>query len=365
MLRQETLDISQTNLANFGTELEYKIKQAAADGEPAFKRWVVSSTEAGPVTGTFLWRVKNFRLEEVSGDHTPDFFRGDCYLALAVTGSKQRPTCNIFYWIGDNTSIDEAGTAAYKAFELDNVLTARGLHATQYREVCDAESDLFLSYFPGMRIIMGGYDSGFHHVEAQEHKKRLLRVYRDTVVEVPLQWSSLRTNGVFILDAGKTIYQWSGRKVEVRLRAPAMAAVRALDDIRSINSQVIVLTEGETNADTDNFARELGVDIVVIGTSITTIPEEVLVTRGFSFTGVQDPITGRSVANSFHTIRYVTWDGSTFNEVKSKPTEGIYIEDTPQYCTVYAHGATVIAALCAMAYFTWAKKRPVTTKFVL
>jgi Gelsolin repeat len=362
MLRQETLDISQTNLANFGTELEYKIKQASAEGELAFKRWVVDGSVS---TGTFLWRVNNFRLEEVSGDHTPDFFRGDCYLALSVTGSKTHPTCNIFYWIGDSTSIDEAGTVAYKAFELDNVLTARNFHATQYREVCGVESDLFLSNFPGMRILAGGYDSGFHHVEAQEHKNRLLRVYRDTTVEVPLQWGSLRTNGVFILDAGKKIYQWSGRKAEVRLRGPAMAAVRELDDVRGILSQVIVLTEGEICSDSDSFARELGVDVVVTGTTITTIPEEVRGTRGFALADMQDPLTGRSIVNDFVIISYVTWDGKTFNEGKRKPTEGFYIEVTPQYCTVYAPGATPIAALCAMAYFTWAKRRPVTTKFVL
>lgn len=336
------LDISQTNLANFGTDLEYKIKKAAAEGEPAFKRFV--STTAN-IAGTFLWRVHNFKLEEVcggdgnimsehtSGAQTANFFRGDCYLALHV---RPKAIPNIYYWIGDSSSIDEAGTCAYKAFELDNIL---GMRARQYREVCGNETDAFRALFPGMRILDGGYDSGFHHVSAgSHHQTRLLRVYADKVVEVPMDGSSLRSNGVFILDAGLQLYQWTGANAPISLRAPAMKAVRALDDERGSGVEIFVLTEVSTSGPADIMF-------------LKTLNSE----GGPYF----DDSATREV--STEAARIIAWDGTTFHEVP-RYEGGISIHDEHTRCTVY--GPLPQAALCSMAYFTWAKKDPVHTVFV-
>lgn len=107
--------------------------------------------------------------------------------------------------------------------------------ATQYREVEGKESPLFLSYFkqsgiqylPGesycrhelgiaSRAIMtrailrvGGVASGFHKVEKDVYRTRLLHVKGSRVVrskEVPLTSASLNTGDVFILDAGLKVF---------------------------------------------------------------------------------------------------------------------------------------------------------------
>ena len=357
MLKPQTLNIEETNIAGFGSDLEYKIKQASAEGEPTFKQFV-GGVNANTSARTYMWRVHNFKLEEVSGDKTANFFRGDCYLALSVTGSKTAPVYTIFYWIGSDTSIDEAGTVSYKAFELDNVLTNRtaGTHAVQYREVCGDETELFRSAFPGMRVLDGGYDSGFHHVEKPQRKSRLLRVYTDHLLEVPFEWKSLCANGVFILDAGTKLYQWTGRTAPLRLKAPAMSAVSALDDERGVESQVIVLSEN-SQTDAGEFATLLG------ATSVTTTPEEVSGTGDLKFTGARHIETGRKEI-SRGMLRITKWDGRSFQYVGMRELatgDNIYIEDNGASCTVY--GRLPLAALCVMAYFTWANVQPQSTTF--
>lgn len=64
---------------------------------------------------------------------------------------------NIHFWLGNETSQDEAGTAAYKTVELDDHFN--GI-AVQYREVMNFESAEFLNLFTNFHTIAGGVESG-------------------------------------------------------------------------------------------------------------------------------------------------------------------------------------------------------------
>ncbi|KAK4404610.1 Villin-4 [Sesamum angolense] len=123
-------------------------------------------------SGIEIWRIENFQPVAVPKDLHGKFFTGDSYVILKTTALKSGALRHdIHYWLGKDTSQDEAGTAAIKTVELDAVLGGR---AVQYREVQGHETEKFLSYFKPCIIPQeGGIASGFKHAEAEEHQTRL------------------------------------------------------------------------------------------------------------------------------------------------------------------------------------------------
>jgi len=228
-----------------GSDLEKKVKAASAATE---KAW----TNAGKTTGLQIWRIEKFKVVTVQKEDHGRFYDGDSYIVLNTYKKKESEKLfwDIHFWLGDETSQDEAGTAAYKTVELDTLL---GGEPVQHREVQGYESKLFLSYFtPGPLIMHGGIESGFRHVKPEEYRPRLLHIKGRKYVrvrEVPMKASSLNGGDIFILDLGLKIYQWNGSKAGVTEKSKATILSRALDDERGGKPQVIVLQEGDKDKD--------------------------------------------------------------------------------------------------------------------
>mgnify|MGYP006161609411 CR=1 FL=1 len=55
MIKERNVDWADTNLALFGSDIEKKCKEAAADGEPQWKG-------AGAKVGLQVWRIEQFRV---------------------------------------------------------------------------------------------------------------------------------------------------------------------------------------------------------------------------------------------------------------------------------------------------------------
>ncbi|TPP57258.1 Severin [Fasciola gigantica] len=229
----DELSWKDTNLALFGSDEEKRVKKDAAMTEeawipvmhvrePQLFVWRIEVKDAAmteeawiPVMHVrepqlFVWRIEKFRLTPINPNDYGQFFNGDSYIVLNVYERNNKLNYDVHFWIGRSSTQDEYGTAAYKTVELDTLLD--GI-CVQHREVEGYESNLFKSYFPNLRILNGGIESGFRHVTPNQYQPRLLhfRLQDKKLVvmqEVDLSANSLKSDDVFILDLGSSAYQW-------------------------------------------------------------------------------------------------------------------------------------------------------------
>ncbi|XP_022755448.1 villin-4-like isoform X4 [Durio zibethinus] len=216
------------------------------DLDPAFQG-------AGQKAGIEIWRIENFRPVPVPKLSYGKFFTGDSYVILKTTGSKSGALRHdIHYWLGKDTTQDEAGAAAVKTVELDAALGGR---AVQYREVQGHETEKFLSYFKPCIIPQeGGVTSGFKHVH-EEHKARLFVCRGKHVVhvkEVPFARSSLNHDDIFILDTKSKIFQFNGSNSSIQERAKALEVVQYIKDTyHDGKCEVAAIEDGRLMADAE------------------------------------------------------------------------------------------------------------------
>uniref|UniRef100_A0A7S3Q837 Gelsolin-like domain-containing protein n=1 Tax=Chaetoceros debilis TaxID=122233 RepID=A0A7S3Q837_9STRA len=232
--------IKDSNLALIGGPLDRAIRKSTAESE---WNWEGAGTSAG----IQIWRVENVRDEHGNPNfginkwpenRNGEFYNGDSYIVLqTVDNGVGGFDCDIYFWIGENSSQDEYGVAAYKAVELDDLL---GDAPIQHREVQYFESAEFLNCFPkdSIKYLDGGIDGGFRQVGEDSgslnvniaHRlylvKKIDRVTRCT--QVPLASSSMNQSDAFVLDAGSVIYSWFGENCSPFEKSKASAIAHNL-----------------------------------------------------------------------------------------------------------------------------------------
>ncbi|CAN6915367.1 unnamed protein product [Brassica oleracea] len=223
------------------------------DLDPAFQG-------AGQKAGIEVWRIENFSPTPIPKSSIGKFFTGDSYIVLKTTALKTGALRHdIHYWLGKDTSQDEAGTAAVKTVELDAALGGR---AVQYREVQGHETEKFLSYFKPCIIPQeGGVASGFKHVEAEEHITRLfvcrgkhvVHVKEASQIPVAFARSSLTHDDIYILDTKSKIFQFNGSNSSIQERAKALEVVQYIKDTYHDGTcEVATVEDGRLMADADS-----------------------------------------------------------------------------------------------------------------
>lgn len=209
----------------------------------------------GQRIGTEIWRIENFQPVPLPKSDYGKFYMGDSYIVLQTSPGKGGAYLyDIHFWIGKDTTQDEAGTAAIKTVELDAVLGGR---AVQHRELQGHESDKFLSYFkPCIIPLEGGIASGFKKPEEEEFETRLYICKGKRSVrlkQVPFSRSSLNHDDVFILDTKSKIYQFNGANSNIQERAKALEVIQYFKEkYHEGKCDVAIVDDGKLVAESDS-----------------------------------------------------------------------------------------------------------------
>jgi len=236
--------LEDSNMANYGSEEHKEMRKDAAKKEKAWEN-------VGAEKGLQIWRIEKFKVKHWPKDKYGEFYGGDSYIILHTKENDEgKKEYDVFFWLGAETSQDEAGTAAYKTVELDDYL---GDEPVQYREVQGNESKKFLGCFPKVTILEGGVDSGFRHVKAKEYKPRLLHVTgfkkHVQVNQVKMDTANLNDSDSFVLDAGLSIYQFNGSKSSAWEKRKANAIVDELQASRHGKVKTTLIIDGVDDGD--------------------------------------------------------------------------------------------------------------------
>jgi len=242
----EKISWMDTNLALIGSELDHKVKEAAAEGEEAWDG-------IGKEKGIFVWRVEDFKIQPWPEDQYGQFFKGDSYIVLKSEGSDpSNLKHDIHIWIGSESSQDEYGTAAYKMVEADDYLEGA---AVQHRQVEGREADDFMDCFQYLQYLEGGIASGFNKVEPTKEKPLFFRFKsrgkgKGELVQVPMAISSMDSQSGFILYADKaTVWAWQGEDCKI---FDKIACTQKAEELCTL-ATVTVLTQGDGDDEDEEF----------------------------------------------------------------------------------------------------------------
>jgi len=250
--KDKVYKIEDSNIALLGSDLNKKVREAAAKTEKAWDG-------VGKNVGLWVWRIEKFQVHAIEKAQHGKFYEGDSYIVLNTF--KEKPDApklahDIHFWLGKFTTQDEAGTAAYKTVELDDYL---GGVAHQHREVMGYESEQFIGYFGHLQILAGGVESGFRHVEPEKYVTRLLHL-RQTLkkknvrlTQVELNRNELCEGDVFILDAGLKLFQFNAAHAGIMAKRQAGEICRSLKEERHSKPQLVTVEQGENSNDAKEF----------------------------------------------------------------------------------------------------------------
>jgi hypothetical protein len=214
----------------------------------------------GLVEGLQIWRIEKFVPTPVPKEYYGSFYENDSYVVLRTTKVGNVLDHHIHFWIGETSTADEYGTAAYVSVEIDDHF---GGKPVQHREVMGHESDQFRSYFSsGLQILKGGIASGFVHVDTQaSFKVRLLHIKGKRhiqVTEVPLSCNSLNSGDVFVLHTFTTIFQWVGKECSAFERNKGGTFATALREQGHFKQPIVTIEDGGKDDNQPDFWKALG-----------------------------------------------------------------------------------------------------------
>ena len=211
-----------------------------------------------------VFAVKNFKLEPLDSSKYGEFYGGDSYVISYTYLVSGRERGLIYFWLGNDSTSDERGTAALLTKEMDDT-KYRG-SATQIRVTQGKEPPHFRSIFRGLMIVhSGGNASGFAGVEGNtkdESDTALFHVKGTNPsntcgVQVACSASSLNGEDCFVLVDPSNCYMWFGNASDGAEQAAANGIAEQLSKTfqNTGGRSVSQIKEGEED---DSFWAALG-----------------------------------------------------------------------------------------------------------
>ncbi|EFJ40169.1 actin-binding protein gelsolin [Volvox carteri f. nagariensis] len=188
---------------------------------------------------------------------------GDCYLVLDTFMADGRIRHHIHFWLGKDTSADEAGSVAIFAAQLDESL---GGGPIQFRQPQGSESTEFLRLFPRLKYMAGGYASGFRDAaKGPRGAPGPVRLYQIKsasktcvqVFEVPCCLASLNHGDCFLLEdvGARLLWVWHGSAANIREKTRAIEAGNAFKEGTGIRLSVLDDGDDVSNEAVAFFSR--------------------------------------------------------------------------------------------------------------
>ncbi|KAM4697985.1 protein flightless-1 homolog [Rhinophrynus dorsalis] len=214
--------------------------------------------DVGQIPGVTVWQIENFIPTLVDETFYGKFYEADCYIVLKTyLDDNGALHWEIYYWIGQEATLDKKACSAIHAVNLRNYL---GAECRSIREEMGDESEEFSMVFNNdITYIEGGTASGFYTVDDVQYISRLYRIYGKKNIRLepmPLKSSSLDPRFVFLLDHGLDIYIWRGAQATLSNTTKArLFAEKINKNERKGKAEITLLTQEQ---ETPEFWEVLG-----------------------------------------------------------------------------------------------------------
>ncbi|KAL5262308.1 hypothetical protein ACHWQZ_G007886 [Mnemiopsis leidyi] len=212
----------------------------------------------GQMAGIEIWRIEKLKVVPVPPDTYGKFYSGDSYIVLHTEVTNTRKEWHIHFWLGQETSTDEAGCAAIKSCELDDSL---GGGPIQHREVQGYESNRFQSLFKqGIQYLEGGVETAFVDVSKLEFRKKLYHIKgrrKVRITQTEVSWRSLNEGDVFVLECKDTVWCWVGTDCSRLEKIKGMEFARKIKDEEKGGRATMVLSTPDDERLREKFYDQL------------------------------------------------------------------------------------------------------------